>query len=106
MDAGDTFLRADNDKHLWVVLSDPRIDPENVLLVNFTSYDQRKERVCLLGRTDHEWIRKETCVNYADAVVTSAGLLDDAKMGGAIHLQKPLSQEVLQRPRRRQFLRP
>ncbi len=39
MEGGDTFLRADNDKHLWIVISDPLADPENVLLVNSTSLD-------------------------------------------------------------------
>jgi hypothetical protein len=69
VDAGDTFLRTDNDRHLWIVLSDPAVDPDTVLLVNLTTYDSRKERACILLPGDHEWVRKETCVNYQDAVV-------------------------------------
>jgi hypothetical protein len=89
----------DNDRHLWIVLSDPTVDPENVLLVNLTTYDSRKERACILTPGDHDWVRKETCVNYHDAVVTSSGLLDDARIGGAIRLQSPLTDRILQKVR-------
>jgi hypothetical protein len=99
VDAGDTFLRTDNDRHLWIVLSDPAVDPDTVLLVNLTSYDSRKERACILMPGDHEWVCKETCVNYQDAVVTSSGLLDDARIGGAIRLLSPLTGRILQKVR-------
>jgi hypothetical protein len=28
MDAGTTFLRSDSDKHLWIIISDPKVDPK------------------------------------------------------------------------------
>src|SRR5205823_6097959 len=99
MEAGTTFLRADNDRHLWILISDPAVDPDQVLIVNLTSVDERKEKVCLLHPGDHPWIRHETCVNYADAVVTTVGKLRAAKDGGAIILQELLSAGVLQRIR-------
>jgi hypothetical protein len=99
MEAGTTFLRADSDRHLWILISDPAIDPDQVLIVNLTSVDERKEKVCLLHPGDHPWIRHETCVNYADAVVTTVSKLLAAKDGGAIILQEPLSASVLQRIR-------
>jgi hypothetical protein len=99
MEAGTTFLRADSDKHLWIVISDPAVDPDQVLLVNLTTVDDRKEKVCLLHSGEHPWIRHETCVNYADAVVTTVTKLLAAKDAGAIVLQQPLSAAVLQRIR-------
>jgi hypothetical protein len=99
MDAGTTFLRADADKHLWVVLSDPALDPEKVLIVNLTTLDERKERACILNRGDHPWITHETCANYADSVVTTLAKLNAARDGGAIRLQAPLSPEVLHKIR-------
>ena len=95
MDAGTTFLRSDSDKHLWIIISDPELDPENVLIVNFTSLDARKEAVCTLCVGDHPWIRHDTCVNYADAVVTSLTKLYAAKDAGAILLHNPVSDAVL-----------
>ena len=86
MDAGSTFLRSDSDKHLWILISDPAQDPQQVLIVNLTTLDDRKEKVCLLHVGDHPWIRHETCVNYADAVVTTVPKLLTAKDAGAIVL--------------------
>jgi hypothetical protein len=99
MDAGTTFLRADADKHLWVVLSDPALDPDNVLLVNLTTLDEHKERVCVLNRGDHPWIRHETCVNYGDSVITTLAKLNAALAGGALSVQAPLAPEILRKIR-------
>jgi hypothetical protein len=99
MDAGTTFVRGDHDAHLWVIVSDPKKDPENVLIVNFTSLDARKESVCILSRGDHPWIVKPTCVNYGDAIITSLHLLDEACRVGAISLREPVRPDVLARIR-------
>ncbi|HLN28208.1 MAG TPA: hypothetical protein VK395_10735 [Gemmataceae bacterium] len=99
MDAGTTFLRSDSDKHLWIIVSDPRADAETILIVNLTSLDARKENVCVLHVGDHPWIRHDTCVNYADAVVTSLTKLFAAKDAGAIVLHDPISDVVLRRIR-------
>ena len=99
MDAGSTFLRADSDKHLWIVISDPAKDAERVLLVNLTTLDDRKEKACVLHAGDHPWIRHESCANYADAVVSTVAKLLAAKDAGAIVLQQPVSAVVLTRLR-------
>jgi hypothetical protein len=99
MDAGTTFLRSDSDRHLWVILSDPQLDGDNVLIVNFTSLDARKETACVLRVGDHTWIQHDTSVNYADAVVTTLAKLLAAKDAGAIILHDPVSFSVLQRIR-------
>ena len=36
MKAGDTFVPKMLDHHLWVVLSEPSVDPENVVIVDAT----------------------------------------------------------------------
>jgi hypothetical protein len=36
MDIGTTFLPDAGGSHLWVVISDPKIDAENVLIVSLT----------------------------------------------------------------------
>src|SRR5205807_1810394 len=92
-----TFLRTDSDRHLWIILSDPEKNPDQVLLVNLTTWDERKEKVCLLGPGDHPWVTHQTCINYGDAVLTSFAKLLEAKDGGAVKLQEPLSEEILKR---------
>jgi len=94
---GTTFLRTDSDKHLWIVLSDPDKNPDQALLVNMTTWDARKEKVCLLNPGDHSWITHQTCINFGDAVVTTLPKLLAAKDGGAIKLHQPLAATILQR---------
>jgi hypothetical protein len=99
MEAGDTFIRADFDKHLWVVLSDPNLDPEHVLIVNLTTLDERKEKVCILKPGEHPWVQHDTCVNYADSVVTTLAKLNAARVGGAVTMHARLSASVLKKMR-------
>ncbi len=97
MKAGDTFLRNDSDRHLWVVLSDPARDPSNVLLVNMTTLTGTKEKACILNAGDHPWITHETCINYADAIVGSLEKLLNAKDLGALAPQAPLDDAILRK---------
>lgn len=99
MKLGDTFLRTDSDKHLWIVLSDPDIDSGTVLLVNMTTWNITRESACILQRGDHPWVRHKTCINYDDydTVVTTLADLQNARNAGAIRPQKPLSKAVLKR---------
>ena len=99
MEAGDTFIRGDADKHLWVILSDPKVDREKVLLVNLTTLDARKEKACILQPGDHPWITHDTCVNYGDSVVTTLANLNAAKDGGAIKMHPRVSPIVLKKIR-------
>jgi hypothetical protein len=97
MHCGDAFLKTGSDKHLWIVLSDPNVDPENVLIVNLTTYDSRKESACILKSGDHCWITHDTCVNYEDAMVTTLDKLNAAKDGGALKMQTCLADNVLRK---------
>src|SRR5437588_4270426 len=99
MDAGTTFLRADTDRHLWVVVSDPKVDPEHVLIVNLTTVDDRKEQVCILHPGDHPWVKHDTCVNYGDSIVTTLAKLNAGHSGGALRLHSPMKPEVLKKIR-------
>jgi hypothetical protein len=99
MEAGDIFIRVDNDKHLWIVLSDPKLDPEKVLIVNLTTLDARKEQVCVLKRGDHSWVKHDTCVNYQDSVVTTVVQLNTARDQGAIDMKKRMSTATLKKIR-------
>jgi hypothetical protein len=99
MEAGATFLRVDADNHLWVVISDPTKDPDNVLIVNLTTSDERKERACILRPGDHPWIKHETCVNYGDSVVTTLAKLNAAIAGNALRVQATMPPDVLKKIR-------
>jgi hypothetical protein len=57
MKAGDTFQPADSTVdtfvHLWVIISDPEQDPDQVLIVSLTAYHPKKDTACILVPGDH-----------------------------------------------------
>ena len=99
MDAGTTFLLSAGDIHLWIIISDPKLDPQNVLIVNLTSLTPRKEQSCVLKVGDHPWIRHDTCVNYGDSSVTTLDKLVAARDANALVIQSPVGPDILQRVR-------
>ncbi len=99
MDAGATFLFVALDIHLWIIISDPSIDPDNVLIVNLTSWASGKDQSCVLRPGDHPWIRHDTCVNYQDSQITTLKKLIAARDGRALTLNAPIDSAVLKRIR-------
>jgi hypothetical protein len=97
MDAGTTFLLSAVDIHLWVIISDPQTDPQNVLIVNLTTLDARKEQACVLRAGEHPWIRHDTCVNYGDSQVTTLDKLLAAQNANALIIQSPVGPDLLRR---------
>lgn len=97
MQRGNTFTFTTLDRHLWIILSCPAIDPDRVLTVNLSTYTQFKEGVCILDVGDHPWIEHETCVMYERAQIRTLGVLEDMLNRKAIAMNAPMSEEVLNR---------
>jgi hypothetical protein len=101
VDAGDTFRPADPraDIHLWVVISDPSIDPNQVLIVSLTTYKPYKDGACILKTGDHPFIRHDTCIAYDLARVVSLSQLETLLKSGMLIPDDPVSHQVLERIR-------
>jgi hypothetical protein len=101
MKQGDCFFNKavrDLPSHPWVVLSDPAIDPENVLIVNLTDADWHHDQSCVLEPSDYPAVvKKRSCVAYQFAKVTSLGFLKDAKRKGLLYLKPAVSPETLKK---------
>ena len=71
MNAGDTFFLVlpFDDDHLWVVISDPSLDAQNVVAVNFTSWRADKDQACIVQPGVHPFITSKSCIAYRDARV-------------------------------------
>jgi hypothetical protein len=71
--AGFTFLYPINDRqneHLWLVATNPNED-ELVVVVNITTLRGAKDQTIVLQSGEHEFIKHDSCVNYAMAEVLS-----------------------------------
>lgn len=97
MEAGDTF-RYGPSGHLWVVVSDPAIDPDHVVIINMTT-DRGVDRSCILNPGDHPFVAHPTCMRYDMARMVSNTDLERHVSSNAIRLQESVSADVLERIR-------
>ena len=100
MEIGDCFVNSSArglPSHLWIVLSDPGCDSDNVLIVNVTDADNHHDHSCILDENDHDWITKKSCVAYQFAKVTSIATLEQAQNLGLLHPKIPLRLDVQDR---------
>jgi hypothetical protein len=99
MNAGDTFLIPGSDDHLWMVISDPHLDAQRVVVVCFLSWQGHIDQACVVQADEHPFVKHTTCVNYPGARVEPADLLDRLRREGRILPKQPLSVELLKRVR-------
>jgi len=97
MDAGDTF-RYGQGTHLWVVVSDPSIDPDRVIIINMTT-DRGIDRSCILSPGDHSFVEHQTCMRYDMARIVSGADLERHVSSNVIRLQEQVSTAILERIR-------
>lgn len=100
MKAGETFHAqspSSTRPHLYVAITDP--DSEgNIVLVNLTSQSQLKDQSCILNVGDHPFIKHETVINYADAVIAKEEAILAGARGGVIQYDPiPVTQHALER---------
>ena len=102
MKAGDTFLLRDRrvGSHLWIVISDPELDAERVIMVSMTSYEMYKEDVCLINVGDHPWFDHKTCIAYDEARMTTLERLQVLTDANSLCKLPPVSSEILRRIRK------
>lgn len=105
MKGGDTFRPTDSTidkyRHLWVILSDPDQDPDEVVVVSITEAHPKKDMSCVLQPHDHPFLYKESCVAYDLANLTSVTDLILARDNGDLEPEEPMDPEVLERMRKR-----
>jgi len=97
MEAGDCFTLTNVDDHFWIIISDPKQNTDRVLFVSFTTWDERKDPACMVGRGEHEWVTHESCIAYYYTKEAKLSQLLSLKDSGALKPQKPVSKELLKR---------
>lgn len=101
---GDTLLVKDPNpwddrRHLFIVVTDPTIHPEGLLLMPCleSRTPHTRDLSCRLQPGDHPFVRHESVVNYRDAVVIGPAGLDALIASGHAKRKEPLRPEVLAR---------
>ena len=82
-----------------MIISDPDLDPQRVLMVNFSSWKPYRDRACIVEPGDHPFLIRPSCVNYPEARVTSADVLDRLQAANQLFPRQPLSLDLLARIR-------
>ena len=103
LNPGDTLRVRDPgmsyDAHLWIVLSKPELDADHILIANLTSWRADKDQTCALQPGDHPYIRKRTCVNYADSKIVSENDIERLFQAGLLEKDAPIEMPLLDRIR-------
>jgi hypothetical protein len=94
---GDTFfLRGQGvNKHLFVIISDPNKNPDEIVTVNFTSWAPDKDQSCTIEAGAHALITKKSCVRYRQDRAFTAAKFDELAAKGFISVQTPVGDNLL-----------
>lgn len=99
MKPGDTFLiLAEAPKrHLWVILSDPGVNPMQVVFVSVTSWTAKQDQTCIIDAGEHPFIQHRSCVAYRMARCETLSRLEALERRHGIQRKEPLSPVLLRR---------
>lgn len=98
--SGDSFLNNSSSglpSHLWIVISEPTHSFEQVVIVNFTTYNglRDEDQSCVLSNGEHSFIKHKTYVNYRDAQTPRIHMLKKAETTGLITRMEPVDEILL-----------
>lgn len=90
--SGSTFIWHN---HLWVVVSEPVIDPQRVIVVSMSRVQPGCDMACLLQQGEHSFIREPTYMAYYLARTPSLTTLRELHKKGECIPHEDVSPEVL-----------
>ena len=102
MNAGDTFIDGLYN-HLWIVLSDPATDRDNIVVVNVTSYHaevHQEHAQCVLVQADHSFIKHKSVVRFEDCLVVAEADYEVLVRGNQMTPHRACSAALLKKVRK------
>jgi hypothetical protein len=100
VEIGDVYLPVNRaiDDHPRIVISDPELNEDKVVLVNFTGFEgEFRDHSCVLEVGEHGWLTKRTCISYKDATVVSQKQFDELFNRKLMTKLDPVSDDVLRK---------
>jgi hypothetical protein len=104
--AGDTFLIPDKHgvNHLHIIVSDPGLDPSQIVLAPVTTWEDYKDDTCILEGDDLKstpFLAHNSCIDYQECLLTSDARLSLLASQGKIKPHKPVSLDLVRKIRSR-----
>lgn len=93
---GDTFLTGDGDEdnfHLWIIITPP--SEGEVVTVCVMTAMKRSERLTVLNKGDHPFIKWESVIGYGFSKIRSVAEIEAAICSGVAKQREPVDGEVL-----------
>lgn len=100
IERGDAFWMCpsgDAVEHIFVVVSEPQCDPDNVVLLPITTADWGTDDSCILCVGDHDRITHDSCIDYRRGRILSVAELDTALSCHKIRRCAPFSPAMMNR---------
>ncbi len=100
MEIGNTFKIFGEDEHLWMIISDPKQNPDQVVLVNFTSWQYIHDQTCIVNVGEHPSLATRSLVYYPEPMIRTLVNLQKSEKYGLLKHYPDLSAELLKRIQR------
>jgi len=100
LNCGDTFLIDDEEgyeRHLWIVITPPTEDEDEVVIVSITTLRQYSETLVKLHQGDHSFIKHESVIAYSHAMVVAVEYIETAIKNGTAERTDPVTAALLNR---------
>lgn len=100
---GDTFFTPEKPphsrRHLYVVVSDPTLNADKIVIVNFTTFraGKRHDPTCIVEARSHKHLPDPSYVYYAGAAALSTVQYEEAIRRQSFTPSVPVSAEILER---------
>ncbi len=96
MEEGQTFVfPGAADDHLWRIISDPQKDAGQVVMVRFLPFREGVEETLIVQSGDHPFVKHDTCVDYAVALIVTGAQLEALKASKRLKPKPDLSPKLL-----------
>ena len=96
---GDTFLLTDPqvNNHLFIIISDPAQDLDQIVMANFTSWRADKDQSCIVEVREHRFITRRSCVHYGEDRLIRLAHYERLLASGHLSPHDPISGDLLKR---------
>lgn len=99
---GSTFVNVPHgalELHLWIIISEPSLNPEKVAIVNVSSWRddavELNDPSCIVNSGDHPFVGRKSYIYYRKSLLTTLNGLQAGLDGGVLQQRESCSEDFL-----------